>query len=119
MSDFVQDVSEHDALSSHLLEMFGEHGERTPECGRMARPVVLAAAEPATTYGSRRPRARALRPSGLQSSAVAARPPQCRPGASPKAPPTPLIWARLTIQVGPRAQVRTVAHAALRDAPRR
>ena len=31
MSDFVQDVSEHDPLAPHLLEMFGERGERTPE----------------------------------------------------------------------------------------
>ena len=76
MSDFVQDVSEHDALSSHLLEMFGESGERTPEWARMVRPVVPAAAEPATTYGARgRPR----RPSGLQSSAAAARPPAVPP----------------------------------------
>ena len=78
MSDFVQDVSEHDALSSHLLEMFGERGERTPEWARMVRPVVSAAAEPATC-GARRPRARARRPSGLQSSAAAARPPAVPP----------------------------------------
>ena len=31
MSDFVQDVSEGDALVRHLLKMFGEHGEHTPE----------------------------------------------------------------------------------------
>ena len=44
----------------------------------MVRPVVLAAAEPATC-GARRPRARARRPSGLQSSAAAARPPAVPP----------------------------------------
>ena len=29
-SDFVQDVSEHDLLIDHLLEMFGEHAENSP-----------------------------------------------------------------------------------------
>ena len=84
MSDFVQDVSEHDALSSHLLEMFGESGERTPEWARMVRPVVPAVAEQATAYGARgRPR----RPSGLQSSAAAARPPAVPPWSPCEAPP--------------------------------
>ena len=39
MSDFVQDVSERDALSAHLLEMFGERGERTPEWDRERKYV--------------------------------------------------------------------------------
>ena len=44
-----------------------------------SNPAVSTAAEPATTHGSRRPRARARRPSGLQSSAAAARPPAVPP----------------------------------------
>ena len=44
-----------------------------------SNPAVSTAAEPTTTYGARRPRARARRPSGLQSSAAAARPPAVPP----------------------------------------
>ena len=73
MSDFVQDVSEHDALSSHLLEMFGERGERTPECGRMVEPRRPGSGRAGHTCSSRRPRARARRPSGLRSG-----PTECR-----------------------------------------
>ena len=44
--------------------------------------VVLPAGEPAAAHGSRRPRARARRPSGLQGRAWAAWPPQCCRGAA-------------------------------------